>query len=144
MEHNVKIKDYKKDTAPGPLDNSLKLLDYPKNYPSLKEQQRLMGRFTDFHWERQNVLTIGDHSDRMYVLRHHANDIEGKQNREIEDYQHHRLQHLEGIKDNIDKTRERFYRRTELDRKINLQENGTNSEGKPLYKIVNDGVPIKY
>ena len=144
MEHNVKIKDYKKDTSRGPLEDSLKLLDYPKNLLSLQEQERLMERFKDFHWERQNTLTIGNHSDRMYVLRHHANAIEEQQKKDIQDYQNHRMKHLEGIKDNIEVARDRFYRRTELDRKINQEEFGGNARRKPLYKIINDGAPIKY
>ena len=144
MEHNVKIKDYKRDINAGPLANSLQLLNYRKDYPAHQEQKRMMGRFNDFHWERQNVLTIGDHDDRMYVLRHHANDIEEKQNAELEDYQQYRMRYLEGIKDNIATTRERFYRRSELDRKVNQQVHGVNEETKPLYKIVNDGVPIRY
>lgn len=144
MEHNVKIKDYKRDTEAGPLASTLRILDNPKNYPSLKEQQRLMGRFTDFHWERENVLHIRDHADRMYILRHQANEIEEKQSRELRDYEEYRMQHLEGIKGNIERTRERFYRSTERDRKVNLQENGPNPDRTPLYKIVNDGIPIKY
>ena len=144
MEHNVKIKDYKKDINTGPLENSLQLLNYRKDYPAHREQRRMMERFKDFHWERQNVLTIGDHGDRMYVLRHHANDIEDKQYAELKDYQQHRMKYLEGIKDNITSTRERFYRRSELDRKINHQEHGLNPETKPLYKIINDGVPIRF
>ena len=144
MEHNVKIKSYKRDTSTEPLEKSLQSLDYPKTYTSLQDQQRLMGRFSDFHWERQNVLAIQDHNDRMYVLRHHASDIEDKQNRELQDYQQHRLNYLEGIKHNGAIARDRFYRQSELDRKINQQEHGENPERKPLYKIVNDGVPITY
>eukprot|EP00112_Aurelia_sp_Birch-Aquarium-sp1_P026078 Seg9010.1 transcript_id=Seg9010.1/GoldUCD/mRNA.D3Y31 product="hypothetical protein" protein_id=Seg9010.1/GoldUCD/D3Y31 len=144
MDHNVKIKDYKKDLNPGPLAEGLKGLDYARNHPSFKEQERLMNRFKDFHWERQKVLTVQGHGDQMSVLRHHANDIEERQAREINDYEQHRIQHLEGIKDNIETTRERFWRRTELDRKVNLEENGENKEIKPSYKIANDGVPIIY
>ena len=144
MEHNVKIKDYKRDLGKGPLETSLRLLDYRKNFTSQQEQQRLMDRFKDIHWDTQHVLSMRDHQDRMYVLRHHASTIESNQKRDTEDYEHHRANHLQGIKDNINTTRERFHRRTELDRKVNLQENGPNTDRKPQYKIINDGAPIRY
>ena len=140
----MKIKDFKKDFNLSPLKQSLVQLDYAKNYPSKKEQDRLMERFSDFHWERQNVLTVEGHQDRMGVLRHHANQLEERQNREISEYEHYRIRHLDGIKDNIKTSRERFFRRTELDRKKNMEEFGKNQERKPLYKIINDGVPTRY
>lgn len=64
-----------------------------------------------------------------------------KQQREREDTQEHRLNHLEGIKNNIKEARDRFARRTELERPGGIERQLGN---KPLYKIVNDGRPIKY
>ena len=63
------------------------------------------------------------------------------QYREREDIQEHRLNHLQGIKDNIQEARDRFARRTELERPGGVEKQ---LGDKPLYKIVNDGKPIKY
>ena len=64
-----------------------------------------------------------------------------KQQLEREDTQEHRLNHLQGIKDNIKEARDRFARRTELERPGGIERQ---LGSKPLYKIVNDGRPIKY
>ena len=48
---------------------------------------------------------------------------------------------MQGIKDNIKQARDRFARRTELERPGGIERQ---LGSKPLYKIVNDGKPIKY
>lgn len=149
-EHNVKIKSYKKNLQPSPFVKTVHLLDQPRNYPAQQEQERMIGRFKELHWERQNVLPVKGHKDRMFILQSQEQETYSKQAREIADVQDYRRKHLQGIKDNIDQTRERFWRRSELNRQINQDEHyssraaGLEIGGKTLYKIINDGVPTRY
>ena len=64
-----------------------------------------------------------------------------KQNKERADVDEYRLAHLQGIKDNIQESRERFFRRTQLERPGAIERK---LGDRPLYKIVNDGKPVTY
>jgi len=142
MEHNIKIKDFKRfKTSASPFVKYQNILGNTHSFTNSEEQQKLTERFTDLHWQTDNVLLLNDHNDKMFVLRQQNEQIREKQNTEREDVQHHRLQHLQSIKDNIKESRDRFARRTALERPggIELQQGD-----KPLYKIVNDGIPITY
>ncbi len=145
MEHNVKIKTYKANLDPKPLAESVKILDRPRDYRAKEEETRVLERFKDLHWQRDNVLAIDGHADRMYALKYQESDILSRQAKERQDVQEHRIKHLEGIKDNIEETRNRFWRTTQLGREITNKEHACSvRSNKPLYKIINDGVPTRF
>ena len=141
MEHNVKIHDYKKNLEPEPFVRYMHHLNCPQNHPSEQEQARMLERFKHVHWNRENVLVLPEHQNRMQVLREELRRVEEQQKSGREDTERHRLEHLEGIKRNIQESRERFARRTALERPGAVE---TQLDDRPLYKIINNGLPIKY
>eukprot|EP00794_Sanderia_malayensis_P012648 gene12648-13947_t len=143
MEHNIKIKTHKKDLDASPFVKSVKIVDRPRDYNSSKEEERMLERFKDFHWQREKATSIGGHKDRMAVLRCQQNDIISRQAKDKEDVERHRISHLQSIKDNINTSRDRFFRSTQLGRRINEDEHYI-PDTRNNFKIINDGLAIKY
>lgn len=140
MENNVKIKNYKTHAPPRPFLHYQRQLNYTQNYPSNLEQAKLVDRFKDLHWQTDQVLKL-PHDRKMQILKHQENSILEDQEKRRRDVATHRLNHLQGIKDNFKESRERFARRTQSERPGALEKQ---LGDKPLYKIVNDAKPVRY
>ena len=79
MEHNIKIKDFKRSFEKGPF------ADYHNNlggkvsvFPNSEEERRMTERFTELHWQAKNVLLLQDHKDRMFSLQNENQKILGE------------------------------------------------------------------
>ena len=71
MEHNYKIKDYKRYEAPGPFVQTCYKLNYPQqSYPNSQETGRMEERFQKIQWPRNKTLVgLTDQGDRMRFTR---------------------------------------------------------------------------
>ena len=77
MEHNVKIKNYKKSYETDPFVKYVHILDNPQTYPSKEEQERMLDRFKQLNWQTDKVLMLKSHRDKMHTLKHEQEVILG-------------------------------------------------------------------
>ena len=137
MEHNVKIKDYKRYEVPGPFKRTSYQLNYPQNYPNSQETRRMEERFQQMHWPRdKTLLGLADQGDRMRFTRDQQISVLVTQNDNIADVQEHRKALLDNVKRNIHVARDEFARDVYISRPgVRDLLRGD----RPLYKIVNNG-----
>ena len=77
MELNVKIKDYKRSFGSSPFVDYHNHLGKIAVFPNSEEERKMTERFTELHWQAQNVLYLKDHDDRMFALQQHNYKILG-------------------------------------------------------------------
>lgn len=137
MEHNVKIKDFKRHEAKGPLIRTSYSLNYTQSYPNSQETQRMEERFRKIYWPRNKTLTgLADNGDRMKFTRNQQTSCLTNQSDHIGDVQQHRTMLLNNIKRNISVARDECARERYVARPgVRDLLRGT----EPLYKIVNHG-----
>ena len=134
MEHNVKIKTYKRHDRPRPFLHYVNAVNHTPTYPSYLEQTKMLDRFKEVHWEADQIRMYS-YDYKIGMLKEREEVILDNQERERTDVAQHRLKHLQGIKDNIQESRDRFSSRTQLERPDAIEKQ---LGGNPLYKIVND------
>ena len=137
MEHNVKIKDYKRHEAPRPFVRTGYWLNVPQNYPNAQETRRMEERFGHIYGPREKTLVrMEDHGDRMKFTRNQQISVLTSQHNDIADVQSKRKELLNTVKKNIDVARDEFAREVYLSRPgVRDMLRGK----RPLYKIVNNG-----
>ena len=139
MEHNVKIKDYKKLEGLRPSLYYENILNRNQRFPDYQEQSKTVERFKLLHWQTDKFRL--PHGDKLVALKTCRDIIMDNQDNERFNASQHRLAHLQGIKDNLEISHDRFFRRTELERPGAVEKQ---LGDKTLYKIINDGKAIKY
>ena len=138
MEHNYKIKDYKRYEAPGPFVQTSYKLNYPQqSYPNSQETRRMEERFQKIQWPRNKTLVgLADQGDRMRFTRNQQISVVTNQSDHIADVQHHRKALLDTVKRNIHVARDEFAREVYVSRPgVRDLLRGT----QPLYKVINNG-----
>ena len=137
MEHNVKIKDYKRYEAPGPFVRTAYRLNYQQNYPNSQETRRMEERFQRIQWPRNKTLVgLTDQGDRMRFTRDQQISVLTNQSEILTDVQHHRKVLLDTVKRNIHVARDEFTRDVYTGRPgVRDMLRGT----QPLYKVINNG-----
>lgn len=138
MEHNYKIKDYKRYEAPGPLVQTSYKLNYPQqSYPNSQETRRMEERFQKIQWPRNKTLVgLTDQGDRMRFTRNQQISVVTNQSDHIADVQHHRKALLDAVKRNIHVARDEFAREVYVSRPgVRDLLRGT----QPLCKVINNG-----
>lgn len=137
MEHNVKIKDYKRYEAPRPFVRTSYGLNVPQNYPNSQEIGRMKERFQQIYWPREKTLVrMQDQGDRMKFTRNQQISVLTCQHNDIVDVQGHRKQLLDTVKKNLDVARGEFAREVYVSRP---GVRDTLRGDRPLYKIINNG-----
>ena len=141
MEHNVKIKNYKRnEDAPRPYLHYGRILDRNQNFPGHLDQSKMHERFQQLHWQTQ-YLNMTD-EDKLRIINECSSNMMHNHTQDHFSVEQHRMNHLQGIKDNIQVAHERFARRTDSESPTVVQ--NRHGDGSTLYKIINDGTPIKY
>jgi len=138
MEHNYKIKDYKRYEAPGSFFQTSYKLNYPQqSYPNSQETRRMEERFQKIQWPRNKTLVgLTDQGDRMRFTRNQQISVMTNQSDHIADVQQHRKALLDTVKRNIHVARDEFAREVYVSRPgVRDLLRGT----QPLYKVINNG-----
>ncbi len=135
MEHNYKIKDYKRYEEPSPYVQTLYALNYPQSYPNKKEQDRFCDRFTQIHWKSEKrPTTLPSESSHLRYLRQEGFGVVSNETAERRDEHWHRQEHTREVGRKIDVAREEFARQVSRERPKYPDYSG---KSQPLYKIVN-------
>lgn len=137
MEHNVKIKDFKRHEEPGAYVSTMHSMNCRHNLPNTLEQSRLEDRFKLIYKPREKTIhSLKDHGDRMRFTRDQQINLVVHQADDIRVAQTFRKDHLDSIKHNVNVARDEFQRDVRVSRP-NAQER---IEGnRPMYKIINNG-----
>ena len=137
MEHNVKIKNYKRYEEPGPYVRTVHYMNFPHNLPNSQEQARMEDRFKQIYKPRETTIhSLKDHGDRMRFTRDQQISLITHQADDIRVVQTFRKDHLDMIKNNIDVARDKFQRDVRVSRP-NARERIQGN--RPMYKIINNG-----
>lgn len=135
MEHNCKIKDYKRDEEASPYVQTLYALNYPQSYPNKMEQQRMTDRFKQIHWKSEKrPTTLPSQSNQLRYLRQEGYGVISNETEERRNEHWHRQEHVRAVGRKIDIAREEFARQVNRERPKFPDYSRTKSQ--PLYKIV--------
>lgn len=136
MEHNVKIKDYRRYEEPSPYVQTLYALDYPQSYPNKMEQDRMADRFKQIHWKSEKrPMNLPSQRDQLRYLRHEGFGVVSNEESERRDEHWHRAEHVRDIDRKVNVAREEFARQVNRERPKYPDYSRTKSQ--PLFKIVN-------
>lgn len=134
MEHNYKIKDYKRYEEPSSYIQTLYALDYPQSYPNKKEQDRFCDRFTQIHWKSEKrPASLPSQGSQLRYLRKEAFGIVANETAERRDEHWHRQNHASEVGRKIDEARREFARQVARERPKHPDYSG---RALPLYKII--------
>ena len=134
MEHNYKIKDYKRYEEPSPYVQTLYALNYPQSYPNKKEQDRFCDRFTQIHWKSEKRPGIlPSQTSHLRYLRQEGFGVVSNETAERRDEHWHRQEHVREVGRKTDVAREEFARQVAQQRPKYPDYSG---RSEPLYKIV--------
>ena len=137
MEHNYKIKDYKRFQEPPPYVRTNYLLNRSQTYPNAEETRRMEERFRYVYWPRDHKLRgLEDHGDRMRFTRNQQISVLHNHHDNIVDVNAHRDLHYEHTRHNGDVAR------AEFDRSVRLGRPGVLDKMRgppPLFKVINNG-----
>lgn len=137
MEHNYKIKDYKRLQEPPPYVRTNYTLNRSQMFPNSEETRRMEERFRYVHWPKEHTMNnLPDHGDRMRFTRNQQISVLHNQHENIVDVQGHRQLHLDHIQHTGKVARDEF------DRSVRLGRPGVRDKMRgppPLFKIINNG-----
>lgn len=134
MEHNVKIKDYKRYQE-SPYVQTLYALNSPQNYPNKTEQYRMVDRFQQIHWKSEKrPMNLPPERDQLRYLRREGYGVVSNEEEERRDEHWHRAEHVREIERKVNTAREEFAKQIQRERP--MYPDYSNTKSRPLFKIV--------